>query len=237
MSWKISSRVIRSSSPALFTTFHTPGRLLQLARRAHPVQRLVRTVVGVDGHRAVRLDHQQAHRERQMRGETADIVHGALRDDQTHPTRVAVDADATSRSVDVHRRCDAEIVLEVLTGTGLAASAGLECLHPPAHHGSARPVHRPIDLPSGWQWLSNGWVLVILAVLLAIEVVADKVPVVDHVNDVVQTVVRPTAGGLAFGAGSSSRDGDGDRPGLVLLVAPVGADRGRRDHRARACTG
>ncbi len=44
----------------------------------------------------------------------------------------------------------------------------------------------------------------ILAVLLAVEVVADKVPVVDHVNDVVQTVVRPTAGGLAFGAGSAA---------------------------------
>ena len=41
--------------------------------------------------------------------------------------------------------------------------------------------------------------------LLAVEVVADKVPVVDHVNDVVQTVVRPTAGGLAFGAGSDAR--------------------------------
>ncbi len=61
-----------------------------------------------------------------------------------------------------------------------------------------------IDLPTGWSWLSNGWTLLILALLLAIEVVADKVPVVDHVNDVVQTVVRPTAGGLAFGAGSSS---------------------------------
>ena len=43
-----------------------------------------------------------------------------------------------------------------------------------------------------------------MAVLLAVEMVADKVPVVDHINDVVQTVVRPTAGGLAFGAGSSS---------------------------------
>ena len=61
-----------------------------------------------------------------------------------------------------------------------------------------------IDLPAGWEWLSNGWVMVILALLLAVEVVADKVPVVDHVNDMVQTVVRPTAGGLAFGAGSSS---------------------------------
>jgi hypothetical protein len=61
-----------------------------------------------------------------------------------------------------------------------------------------------ITLPGGWQWLENGWVLGILIVLLAIEVVADKIPLVDHVNDIVQTVVRPTAGGLAFGAASSS---------------------------------
>ena len=30
-------------------------------------------------------------------------------------------------------------------------------------------------------------------------------PIVDHANDVVQTVVRPTAGGLAFGAGSGAQ--------------------------------
>ena len=39
-----------------------------------------------------------------------------------------------------------------------------------------------LQLPSGWQWLSNGWVIAILTVLLAIEVVADKVPVVDHIK-------------------------------------------------------
>jgi len=61
-----------------------------------------------------------------------------------------------------------------------------------------------ISLPASWHWLANGWVIAILTVLLAIEFVADKVPVVDHVNDVVQTVVRPTAGGLAFGAASGS---------------------------------
>ena len=44
-----------------------------------------------------------------------------------------------------------------------------------------------------------------LAVLLALEVVADKIPGVDSVNDIVQTVVRPVAGGIAFGAGSSSQ--------------------------------
>jgi hypothetical protein len=95
-------------------------------------------------------------------------------------------------------------VLEVLTGSGLAASAGLNAYIPLLLMGLLGRYTDLVELPSGWQWLGNGWVILILAVLLAIEVVADKVPVVDHVNDVVQTVVRPTAGGLAFGAGSSS---------------------------------
>ncbi|WP_328419809.1 DUF4126 domain-containing protein [Micromonospora sp. NBC_00389] len=95
-------------------------------------------------------------------------------------------------------------MLEVLTGTGLAASAGLNAYIPLLTLCLLARYTDLIDLPSGWTWLGNGWVIVILAALLAVEMVADKVPVVDHVNDVVQTVVRPTAGGLAFGAGSSS---------------------------------
>ncbi|MGW4293889.1 DUF4126 domain-containing protein [Micromonospora chersina] len=95
-------------------------------------------------------------------------------------------------------------MLEVLTGSGLAASAGLNAYIPLLLMGLLARYTDLMELPSGWQWLGNGWVLLILAALLAVEVVADKVPVVDHVNDVVQTVVRPTAGGLAFGAGSTS---------------------------------
>lgn len=95
-------------------------------------------------------------------------------------------------------------MLELLTGTGLAASAGLNAYIPLLVIGLLARYTDVINPPSGWQWLSNGWVLVILGVLLAVEVVADKVPVIDSVNDVVQTVVRPTAGGLAFGAGASS---------------------------------
>jgi hypothetical protein len=95
-------------------------------------------------------------------------------------------------------------VFEVLTGTGLAASAGLNAYIPLLTLGVLARYTDVITLPAGWQWLGDGWVISILAVLLAVEVVADKVPVVDHVNDVVQTVIRPTAGGLAFGAGSSA---------------------------------
>ena len=104
-------------------------------------------------------------------------------------------------------------MLEALTGTGLAASAGLNAYIPLLTMGLLARFTDAVNLPSGWSWLSNGWVLVILAVLLSIEVVADKVPVVDHLNDVVQTVVRPTAGGLAFGAGSASQTVTVSNPG------------------------
>jgi len=102
------------------------------------------------------------------------------------------------------RRCDPGDVFELLTGTGLASSAGLNAYIPLLTVGVLARYTSLITLPDGWQWMSDEWVLGILAVLLVVEVVADKVPVVDHVNDVVQTVVRPTAGGLAFGAGSAS---------------------------------
>ncbi len=92
----------------------------------------------------------------------------------------------------------------MLTGSGLAASAGLNAYIPLLVMGLLARYSDLIELPSGWQWLSNGWVVAILAVLLAVEFVADKVPVLDSVNDTVQTLVRPTAGGLAFGAGSAS---------------------------------
>src|ERR1051326_2290946 len=96
-------------------------------------------------------------------------------------------------------------MLEVLTGVGLSASAGLNAWIPLLTIGLLDRYTNLITLPHGWTWLANGWVLIILGVLLAVEFVADKIPVVDHVNDAVHTFIRPTAGGLAFGAASESQ--------------------------------
>src|SRR4029453_7369827 len=136
---------------------------------------------------------------------------------------------------------EGEIVLEVLTGTGLAASAGLNAYIPLLTMGLLARFTGLIDLPVGWEWLADGWVIGILAVLLAVEVVADKVPIVDHFNDVVQTVVRPTAGGLAFGAGSASQTVTVTDPGSffsshqwVPISAGLGIALGVRGLKARA---
>jgi uncharacterized membrane protein len=107
-------------------------------------------------------------------------------------------------------------VFEALTGTGLAASAGLNAYIPLLTMALLARYTDAINLPSSWSWITNGWTILILAILLAVEVVADKVPVVDHVNDVVQTFIRPTAGGLVFGAGSASQTVTVSDPGTFF---------------------
>lgn len=61
-----------------------------------------------------------------------------------------------------------------------------------------------VELPAGWAWLSSDAALWITGILLALEIVADKIPALDTINDTVQTVIRPAAGGIAFGAGAGS---------------------------------
>jgi hypothetical protein len=104
-------------------------------------------------------------------------------------------------------------VLELFTGLGLATSAGLNAWIPLLAVGLLARYTDLVTLPEGWEWLTNGWVLAILAALLVVEVVADKIPVVDSLNDVLQTVIRPTSGGLVFGAGSSAETGTVTDPG------------------------
>jgi len=91
-------------------------------------------------------------------------------------------------------------MLELLTGAGLAAAAGLNAYIPLLVMGLAARFDW-IGLPSGWTWLSNEWVLVIIGALLVLEIVADKIPAVDSVNDWIQTVVRPASGGIVFAGG------------------------------------
>jgi len=91
-------------------------------------------------------------------------------------------------------------MLELLTGAGLAAAAGLNAYIPLLVMGLAGRLDW-IQLPAGWTWLENEWVLVIIGVLLVVEIVADKVPAVDSVNDWIQTVVRPASGGIVFAGG------------------------------------
>src|SRR5581483_238699 len=52
---------------------------------------------------------------------------------------------------------------------------------------------------------------------LAVETVAAKIAIIDHVNDLVQTVIRPAAGGAVFAATSAANQVDSRVEGSSLL--------------------
>ncbi|SUA13933.1 transmembrane protein [Mycolicibacterium aichiense] len=100
-----------------------------------------------------------------------------------------------------------------MTGFGLATAAGLNAYIPLLSLALLARFTDLVTLPAGWSWLENGWVIAIVAVLLLIEVVADKIPALDSVNDAVQTFVRPTAGGIVFGSGTAAQTAAVTDPG------------------------
>ncbi len=90
----------------------------------------------------------------------------------------------------------------MLTGLGLASAAGLNAYVPLLALALLARWTDLVQLPGAWAWLQDPWSIGVLVVLLVVEVTADKVPGLDHVNDLVQTAVRPVAGGLVVGAGT-----------------------------------
>lgn len=91
-----------------------------------------------------------------------------------------------------------------LTGIGLSAAAGLNAYIPFLVVALLDRYTDVVNLPVGYGWMSSWWAIGIGAVLLVAEVVLDKVPGVDSVNDAVQTFIRPASGGVIFAATSAA---------------------------------
>ena len=106
--------------------------------------------------------------------------------------------------------------MDILTGITLAAPAGLNAYIP--------VLAVALSQHEGWLHLSGAyahmgdlWFIALVTVLLIVEIVADKIPAADHVNDIIQTLVRPAAGGLLAVAAA----GEGKLEPWLLLAAGV----------------
>jgi hypothetical protein len=93
--------------------------------------------------------------------------------------------------------------LNILTAFGLSGSAGLNAYLPLLVVAVLARFTHLIELREPWTALTSGWTIAVLVLLLIVETVADKVPAVNHVNDVIQTVIRPVAGAILFAASSN----------------------------------
>ncbi len=93
-----------------------------------------------------------------------------------------------------------DMLFGIMSAFGLSASAGLNAYIPLlvvgviAHYTDWIKLNTPYDL------LANPWILIVISVLLIIEMLADKIPAVNHVNDIIQTIFRPAAGAIIFAA-------------------------------------
>jgi hypothetical protein len=85
----------------------------------------------------------------------------------------------------------------ILTGIGLAAPAGLNAYIPLLALALADRGTTQVTLNAPYDVLSSNLGIAILVVLLTVEVAVDKIPGVDHVNDLIQSFVRPAAGAIA----------------------------------------
>lgn len=87
----------------------------------------------------------------------------------------------------------------VISAFGLSSAAGLNAFIPLltmallAHFGVVH-LAEPFAPLASWPSIA------VLTALLGVEVVIDKVPGADHVNDVAQTLIRPAAGAVLFAA-------------------------------------
>jgi Domain of unknown function (DUF4126) len=99
-------------------------------------------------------------------------------------------------------------MLAMLTGLGLSAAAGLNAYIPLLLVGVVARYTDVVTLPPEFAWIGSEWAIGVVAVLLLAEVVLDKVAVVDHLNDAVQTFVRPAVGGVIFAATAAAQQVD-----------------------------
>jgi hypothetical protein len=106
---------------------------------------------------------------------------------------------------------DSVMETAILTGIGLAAPAGLNAYIPLLALALADRATSRVTLNAPYDILSSNLGIAILIVLLTVEVAVDKIPGVDHVNDIIQSFVRPAAGAIAAVAAT----------GGVVTINPV----------------
>ena len=96
-----------------------------------------------------------------------------------------------------------ELLTGIFTAFGLSASAGLNAYIPLLVVGLLARYTNLIALNQPWDTLANPWIILMLCVLVIIEMLADKIPAVNHINDLIQTFIRPAAGAIAFAASAN----------------------------------
>jgi hypothetical protein len=93
---------------------------------------------------------------------------------------------------------------EILMGLGLAMPAGLNAYIPLLAVALADRYTGLIQLAAPYDIISSPPAIAVLVILLLVELLADKIPFIDHLNDLIQSVIRPASGGVLMMASTDA---------------------------------
>lgn len=97
--------------------------------------------------------------------------------------------------------------MNIGTPFGLAFASGINAYLPLLSFAlAARWLHLYKVNPT-FAFITSDWCLVVLVMLTVLDFVADKIPVLDHLWDTTQTLIRPLMGALVAGAASPNWSG------------------------------
>jgi hypothetical protein len=88
----------------------------------------------------------------------------------------------------------------------LAAAAGLNAFIPILGLALADRFTSQVDLPQPYSIISSVAGIAILLVLVTIDLIADKIPRIDHLNDLINSPIRPAAGMFLMMAAVSGKN-------------------------------
>jgi hypothetical protein len=94
-------------------------------------------------------------------------------------------------------------IFGIFSAFGLSASAGLNAYIPLLCISLLAKFTNLIMLSEPWDVMTSWWIIGLLVVLSLIEFFADKIPLVNHINDILMTFVRPAAGAVAFASAAN----------------------------------
>ncbi len=128
-----------------------------------------------------------------------------------------------------------QAILALVAALGLSSTAGLRAVATLFAIGLVSDVNisgQPLlELNGNFHVLGSTPMLILLGVLTVVEFAVDKFPVLDHVNDVIHTVVRPVVGAVIV-AGTTNSLSDVN----VWVAAAVGAALAFGVHATKATT-
>ena len=110
-----------------------------------------------------------------------------------------------------------------LTGVLLAAAAGLNAFLPILGLALADRFTNQVDLPQPYNIISSIGGIAVLLVLVTIELIADKIPRIDHINDLINSPIRPAAGMFLMMAAVSGQGEIHEVAAMFIGLAVAGA--------------